>query len=82
MDLKEITDLVAIRQYVVNQIGNGSISRENVSILNGMLILVDNKIIGLLKSDEFKDYIGYKDVRKAIEDVARITNIKSGIKRQ
>jgi hypothetical protein len=81
MDLKELVDLITIRQYVVNSTGNGAISRATVSVMNGMLILIDNKIMGLLQSDEFKEYINYGDVRKAIEEVARITNIKSGLKK-
>ena len=81
MDLTEITNLVNIRQYVVNSMSNPAIDRSTVNTLNGMLILLDNKIINILQSDPFKEYIGYKDVRKAIEEVARITNIKSGIKR-
>lgn len=81
MDLTEITNLVNIRQYVVNSMSNPAIDRSTVNTLNGMLILLDNKIINILHSDPFKEYIGYKDVRKAIEEVARITNIKSGIKR-
>lgn len=81
MDLKELTDLIAIRQYVINATGNSSINRETVNYMSGALILLDNKIIEILKSNEFKDYINYKDVRKAIEDVVRNNNIKSGIKR-
>lgn len=81
MDLTEITNLVNIRQYVVNSMSNPAVDRSTVHTLNGMLILLDNKIINILQSDLFKEYIGYKDVRKAIEEVARITNIKSGIKR-
>jgi hypothetical protein len=81
MDLKELTDLIDIRQYVVNSTANPTIDRETVNYMNGLLIMLDKKIIGLLKSDDFKDYVNYKDVRKAIEEVARITNIKSGLKR-
>lgn len=81
MDLKEITDLITIRQYVVNSTGNPAIDRATVNVMNGMLILIDNKIMKLLQADDFKSYIGYQDVRKAIEDVARITNIKSGLKK-
>lgn len=80
MDMKEITDLIAIKQYVVNSINNSSIDRSTVSMLNGMSILIDNKIIGILQSEEFKEYINYKDVKKAIQDVVKITNIKSGLK--
>jgi hypothetical protein len=81
MNLKELTDLIAIRQYVVNSTANPAIDRETVNYMNGSLIMIDRKIIALLKSDDFKEYIDYKDVRKAIEEVARITNIKSGLKR-
>jgi hypothetical protein len=79
MDLQEINDLINIRKYVANSLENHTIDRATVNVLNGMLILIDNKIIKMLQNDSFKEYIGYKDVRKAIEEVARITNIKSGI---
>jgi hypothetical protein len=81
MDLKELTDLIAIRQYVVNSTANPAIDRETVTYMNGILILIDKKIVGLLKSNDFKEYVDYQNVRKAIEDVARITNIKSGLKK-
>lgn len=81
MDLTEINNLIGVRNYVVNAMSNPAIDRATVNTLNGMLILIDNKIISLLQHDSFKEYIGYKDVRKAIEEVARITNIRSGIKR-
>jgi hypothetical protein len=81
MDLKEITDLIAIRQYVVNSTGNPTINRETVSYINGVLILLDNKIIALLKSQEFKEYIDYQNVKQAIEEVAKLTNIKSGLRK-
>lgn len=82
MDLKEITDLIAIRQYVVNSTNNPAIDRTTVNFMNGVLILLDNKIIGLLQSDDFKEYVDYKDVKKAIQEVAKITNIKSGLVRR
>lgn len=81
MDLKEITELMSIRQYVVNSTANPAINRETVSYMNGLLILLDKKIVSLLKSDDFKEYIDYQNVRQAIEEVARITNIKSGLKK-
>lgn len=80
MDLEELTSLIAIRQYVVNSTGNPAIDRTTVNYLNGLLLMVDKKIISLLSSDQFKEYISYKDVKKAIQEVALITNIKSGIK--
>lgn len=81
MDLKEITELITVRQYVVNSTANPAINRETVSYMNGVLILLDNKIVSLLKSPEFKEYIDYQNVRQAIEEVVKVTNIKSGLKK-
>jgi hypothetical protein len=81
MDLKELVDLIAIRQYVVNATANPALDRAAVNYLNGALILLDKKIMAELQSDTFKEYIDYKNVRGAIEEVAKITNIKSGLKR-
>jgi hypothetical protein len=81
MNLRELVDLITIRQYVVNSTGNAAIDRATVNVMNGMLIMIDKKIMSLLQSDEFKEYINYQDVRRAIEEVAKITNIKSGLKR-
>lgn len=81
MELKELTELIAVRQYVVNSTANPTIDRETVSYMNGLLILIDRKIVSLLKGDDFKKYIDYQNVRQAIEEVAKITNIKSGLKR-
>ena len=81
MDFIEINNLITIRQYVINSISNSSIDRATVNVMNGMLILIDNKILNLLQSDDFKEYIGYKDVKQAIAEVVRITNIKSGLKK-
>lgn len=79
-NLEEIVNLINIRQYVVNSTGNPAIDRATVSFMNGMQIMLDKKIIGLLQSDEFKQYTNYTDVQKAIREVAQITNIKSGLK--
>ncbi len=81
MDLQEITNLISLRQYVQDSLSNPTIDRQTISYLNGVLIMIDKKLIAQLKSDEFKEYINYSDVKQSIEDVARITNIKSGLKR-
>lgn len=80
MDFKEITDLISIRQYVVNSTALPAIDRKTVNELNGLLLLLDEKIIGILTGADFKDYIGYKDVQAAKERAVSITNIYSGIK--
>lgn len=81
MDLSELVNLITIRQYVVNSTGNSSIDRPTVNFMNGALLMIDKKIISLLQGDEFRGYIEYKDVRKAIEEVAHNNNIKSGLQR-
>jgi hypothetical protein len=81
MDLKELTDLIAIRQYVVNSTGNPAIDRATVNYMNDLLLLTDKKIIALLASQDFKEYIEYKNALAARQEVARITNIKSGLKK-
>jgi len=80
IDFEEINHLINLRQYVANSIGNPTIDRPTVNYMNGLMILLDKKIIELLKSKEFKKYINYHDVKKAIIDVAQITNIRSGLK--
>jgi hypothetical protein len=82
MDLLELTNLITIRQYVVNSTANHALDRKTVSELNGMLILLDKKIVNLLKSEEFKEYIDFANVRQATEEVAKITNIKYGLPKQ
>lgn len=81
MDLKELVDLITIRQYVVNSTANPAIDRATVTYMNDTLLLLDKKIISLMQGDEFKDYLDYKNVRQAREEVANITNIKSGLQR-
>jgi hypothetical protein len=80
MELTELSNLIAIRQYVVNATGNASIDRATVKYMNNLLIMIDKKIISLLQNEDFQKYVDYKDVKRAVEDVMRITNIKSGLK--
>ena len=81
MELKELTDLITIRQYIVNSTANPAIDRATVNYMNDLLLLTDKKIITLLSSDEYKNYIEYKNAKAAREEVARITNIRSGLKK-
>lgn len=79
--INEINSLISIRNYMINVINNSSFDRSIVNDLNGMLILTDKKIVELLRSDDFKDYINFKDVKKAIKEVVDLNNIKSGLNR-
>jgi hypothetical protein len=49
--------------------------------MNGALLMIDKKIVSLLQSDDFREYVNYGDVRKAVEEVASLNNIKSGLQR-
>lgn len=79
MDFEELLGLIRIRDYVINSIALPTIDRKTVNELNGILLLLDKKIIGMITGEEFKDYIGYTKVQEAKEAAARITNIYSGI---
>jgi len=80
MDLKDISDLIQIRNYVMLAINNYNLPKETGSTLNGMLILIDKQITNRLLSDEFKQFIGFENVTKAIKEAREINNIKSGMK--
>ena len=79
MDLKELTDLITIRQYVVNSVALPTIDKKTVNEISGILLLMDKKIIDILLDTEFKEYIGYSNVKEAKKAAAQITNIYSGI---
>lgn len=81
MKLQELTDLIAIRSYVVDSSNNGSLNRKTVNYMNGILLLIDKKIISLLQSDDFKEYIQYKDLQQAVSEVVHNNNIQSGLRR-
>jgi hypothetical protein len=79
MDLRELVDLIAIRQYVINASGNFAISKTVINTMSDMLLSLDAKILDLLQSDEFKQHIGYQDTRQARIEAAQ-RNIKSAVK--
>jgi hypothetical protein len=78
-DFEELLALIKTRQYVVNSVALPAIDRKTVGELNGILLLLDEKIIAILTGPDFKDYIGYKNVQDAKKRAVEITNIYSGI---
>ena len=76
----ELNELINIRNYVCSAINNYSLSRTSVSELNVMNILLDKLIIEKLLSKEFKEYVRFEDKDKAVAEVRKITDIKSGLK--
>ena len=80
-NLSELVGLITVRQYVVNSVGNHMLDKATVNYMNGLSMLMDKKIVGLLKSKQFKDYVNYQDIKQTIEDVVKITNIKYNMKK-
>jgi len=78
-DFSELTNLIEVRKFVVNSTGISTITREQVSLLNGLQLLLDNKIIAILAGADFKEYIGYADVQEAKQRAREITSIYSGL---
>jgi hypothetical protein len=74
MDLTELTQLITIRQYVANSVGNMQLDRPTANLMNGYLILVDKKILSLLQGSYFKEYINFDNMKQAVSEVAKITN--------
>ena len=81
MDLKEMTDLIAIRQYMANAAGNYNLNKDTVNYLAKLILMVDIKLVELLQNSEFKKYVNYQDVDKAVIEARLRSDIKSGIKR-
>lgn len=69
MDLQELLNLIAIRSYVVNSVASPLFDKKTIKDLDGILILLDKKIVAILMSEDFKDYVGFANVQKVIQDV-------------
>lgn len=81
MDLSELNNLINIRQYTANSLNNNSIDKDTVRYLGGLLFLIDEKIITILRDSSFKEYVKYENVKDAINKVVQLNNIKSGLKK-
>ena len=79
-DIKHLAQLIEIRRYVQECTNNYSIDKAKISVFHKMLLVLDRRITDGLLSDEFKGYIGFENAAAIVADVARITNIKSGMR--
>lgn len=75
MNFQEICYLLKIREYIYSCIGNNRIDNKTVNYLSNCLLLIDRKVIALLSSDLFKQYIDYD---KLPEELAKLNKLKSG----
>lgn len=78
---QEIQSLITIREYINVMINNYNREKKDLADLRSMLILLDNKIVSMLLSDQFKEYVDFKNARAAMVKAAEVNNIKSGMKK-
>lgn len=93
MNLKDISSLIEIRDYIERTINNYSLAKSSVAELKTMLILLDKKIVTLLIGEEsknpeeertspLKEFLNYAETKDAATREAAInSSIKSGLKR-
>lgn len=81
MKTDELTNLISIRNYVVSAIENPRLDRKGVNELTNVMILLEAKILSMLTSNEFKEYIGYENVQEVVSDVVRRSNLKNNFKK-
>lgn len=74
MDVKEIQALIDVRDYINIMLNNYNREKSEIVDLRAMAILLDNKIVGMLLSDEFKKYINFDDAKKAVAKAAEINS--------
>jgi hypothetical protein len=80
MILNEVVDLIKIREYICRCTDSFSINRKTLKELQDTLVLLDKKIIDVLNGSEFKTYIGFVDIKSAVQEESKLNNIKSGLK--
>lgn len=57
MNLQEITQLISIRDYVRTSIENLYLDKDTAKSLQKILPILDRKIVDLLQSENFGDYL-------------------------
>lgn len=74
MDVKEIQALIDVRDYINIMINNYNREKSELVDLRAMIILIDNKIVGMLLGDEFKEYINFSDAKRAVAKAAEVNS--------
>lgn len=81
MELKELSGLIAIRQYVVNMTAHPTLARKTINEMSDMLLLLDKKIIGIIVGADFKEFVGYDDVQDVKMQAIKANDMHNGMKR-
>jgi hypothetical protein len=77
--IKDISDLINIRNYVASSVNNFNLKRETTNHLNKVMMLLDRLIINDLNSDQFKSIISFEDADEVVKEVAMNNNIKANL---
>jgi hypothetical protein len=72
--------LINLRGFVTLMINNYNRSKTEVADIIAMSTLIDNKIVSMLLSDEFKDYVHFNEAKNALAKARENNNIKSGLR--
>jgi hypothetical protein len=81
-ELNEVRALIQIKDYVGNLInGNFTLPKDQMKDLQKIHLLMDKKIVGVILSDEFKNYVHFEEGEKATKEAAWNNNIKSSLYR-
>jgi hypothetical protein len=77
---EEITGLITIRNYLFAALNDSAVfDRQTYNYISNIKVLIDKKIMSLLMDEEFKNYIDYGNVKKALKEVTDLNNIKAGL---
>lgn len=77
--LQELNYLIEIRRYLTETMGNPVLDRKVITEMNHTLLLVDEMIVSKLQSPEFKEFVGFENIKEVVRKAAKTTNIKSGL---
>lgn len=80
MDLRDIVDLIQIRNYVMMAVNNSAIDKKRAHALNDIQVLLDRTIVDHILDVDFKNSIGFDDVEAAVLEAAKNNNIRTGMK--
>ena len=78
--IAHVAQLIQIQGYVANAINNFALNKATAKELNNTLLMLNNKIVAHVLSDEFKDLIEFENVDEAIKEAMANNNIKTGRK--
>lgn len=78
--LQEMDALINLRAFVTLMINNYNRSKSEIADIIPMSTLIDNKIVSMLLSPQFKDYVHFNEAKAALAKARENNDIKSGLR--